>query len=150
MMRSVDELFDAFEKRKQAERRAAKDKADKAAREREKATALISRKVLGAIGPVVERIRERGHRAEITSEMDGETPHAVVEFTPRHLNEFDPEPQPSRLRFTLTSQGLVETTQEIAGQASRRVGERWKLTDITEDWARNQLYALVEAALRNC
>jgi hypothetical protein len=149
MTRSVDELFDAFDKRKQAERRASKDKAEKAAREREKAVAIIEKKVLAAIAPVIERIRERGHHAAVSSHLDEEAPYAVLEFRPKHVNENDPEPQSSRTRFALTGQGLLETTQEIAGQASRRVGERWKVSDVTEEWARQQLYALVESALKN-
>ena len=150
MNRSFDELFDAYERRKQRERRAAKEKADQVARNRERASELISRKVLGAIAPEIERIRERGHTAEVISQMDAETPSAMVVFTPKRLNEFDPDPQPSRLRFSWTGHDFVETSQEVAGAASRSVAERWKIGDITEEWAHRQLYALVEMALRNC
>ena len=150
MTRSFDELFDAYERRKNRERREAKEKADQVARNRAKASELIGKKVIGAIAPVAERIRERGHALEVTSQMDTETPSAVVVFTPKRFNEFDPEPQPSRLRFSWTGHDFVETTQEVAGAASRHVSERWKIGDITEEWAHRQLYVLVETALRNC
>jgi len=150
LAQSIDDLFDAFERRKQREWREARDRADKAVRDRERASELIGRKVLDAMTPVIERIRERGHMAEISSHLDAETPHAVVIFTPKRLNEFDPEPQPSRLRLSWTGHDFVETAQEVAGAASRRVSERWRITDLGEEWARRQLYILVETALRNC
>ena len=149
MARKLDELFDAYERRKVQEQKAAEEKAARVAREREKATALLGVKVLGPLGPLMDKIRERGHVADVSQSLEGDHPQVVFLFAPKKLNAADPEPQPSRIKFTWTGHDFMETVQEIAGSASRGVAERWRIGEVTEEWTRTQVYHVVEAALKN-
>ena len=149
MPRPIDELFDAYERRKQQERKAAIEKAAKAARDREKAIEILTSQVFAPLEPLIQQIRSRGHGSELVRAFDGEIPHLMFTFSPSRLNEFDLPPQPSNLRFTWPGGEQIETVQDVAGAASRSVSERWRLRDVNEDWTHRQVYALVEAALKN-
>ncbi len=146
---SLDDLFDAYERRKDREGRDAMEAAAKAARDREKSIALLRRAVLGPIEAVIGTIRDRGHTVEVNEFFEGDNPEVVVVFVPKRLNPVDAEPQPSRVHFTWTGHDFMETNQEVAGSASRGITERWRIGEVTERWAQRQIYSLVEAALKN-
>lgn len=146
---SLDDLFDAYERRKDKERRVAAEAAAKAARDREKAIAILRRSVVGPITDLIETIRARGHSAEVTESFDGERPEVVVVFVPERRSATDAEPQESRVRFAWTGHDFMETLQEVAGSASRGITERWRIGEVNERWAQRQIYSLVEAALKH-
>jgi hypothetical protein len=145
---TLDDLFDSYEKRKQAEERVAREKESRMQREREEALAVLRKKVIPPLKRIIEQIRGRGHVANLVERLDDAEPTLVLEFTPARRSETPPFPEASTITFVFHNAGWIETTQDVSLAASRGVTERWKLNDITEQWATRQVLHLVEAALK--
>jgi hypothetical protein len=142
----LDELFDAYDKRKQSEHRMAAERAAREKRECEAARSTLRERVLPTLNRLAEQIRRKGHDARVMDQLDTEHPALLFDFTPAIS---DPPPIMSRVSFAWTGGESMETVQQIARSASRGIAEKWRVRDATDDWTSKQVLAMVEAALRN-
>lgn len=149
MPKTLDELFEAYDKRKEWEEKAAADKAARAGRERDNAFTIFRQKVIPPLRELSEQIRAKGHEANVIEALDADPPSVIMEFTPAK-RPADPQP-PTMSRITYSWHGgeVVEALAEVARSASRDVGEKGRLVDVNPEWTTRRAVQLVEAALKN-
>lgn len=148
MTSKLDDIFTAYEKRKEAEERAAAEKAAKLARDRDVAEAFFRERIVPPLRNLVQQIREKGHDANLIENLEADAPTVTLEFTPKRRASATAAPAPSRLTFTAKGD-WIETLQEVAHGLSRGIGERWALREVTSEFSGKQGLVLVEAALKH-